>query len=63
MNKRKATGHSAFGRVVRAAALQLGEQQFEPPQCIMGVFLTQVNLSEDSLISYPSMRSRHPSNI
>ena len=28
--------HSAFGRVVRAAALQCGEQQFEPPQCNCG---------------------------
>ncbi|KAL9411302.1 hypothetical protein AB3S75_044988 [Citrus x aurantiifolia] len=55
--------HSAFGRVVRAAALQLGEQQFEPSQCIVGVSLSQVNLSEGSLLPYPSVRSRHPSNI
>ena len=62
-SKQSKASHSAFGRVVRAAALQLGEQQFEPPQCIMGVFLSQVNLSESSLFFYLSVRSRHPSNI
>lgn len=36
--------HSGKGRVVRALALQVGGQQFEPPQMYYGVFFSSIKI-------------------